>query len=258
MNRALLTLSAALALTACASNPANQASAVDSSAIRAAVQNSERLAEDRARDAGRKPEQVLNFFGIAPGMTVLDLYSGGGYYSELLSHVVGTGGSVHAHNNQAYLNYVAKTLEARYTPGRLANVQQMRAENNQLDLSANTYDAVLMILTYHDVYYVDEANGWPKLDGPKLLAEIYQGMKRGAVLGVVEHVASAQTPLTEAAQVLHRLDPERLRRDLEAAGFVLDASSDMLRNPQDNLSVGVFDQSIAGNTDRVVYRYLKP
>ncbi len=258
MNRVLPTLLIAFAVTACTTNLGNQAPTADSARISAAVQNSQRPAEDQARDAGRKPEQVLNFFGIAPGMTVLDLYSGGGYYSELLSHVVGASGSVHAHNNQAYLNYVAKTLQTRFTPGRLQNVQRILAENNQLDLSPNTYDAVLMALVYHDVYYVNVENGWPKLDGPKMLAQIYQSMKRGGVLGVVEHVAAAALPVEEAAQTLHRMDPARLRRDLEAAGFVLDGSSDILRNPQDDLSLGVFDPAVAGNTDRVVHRYIKP
>ena len=79
--------------------------------------------------------------------------------------------------------------ETRYADGRLDQVKRFTAENNELDLPAATFDAVTMILCYHDIYHVDEKNGWTKIDGPALLGEIYQAMKPGAVLGVVAAVA---------------------------------------------------------------------
>ncbi|MCH7833810.1 MAG: methyltransferase type 11, partial [Proteobacteria bacterium] len=94
----------ALMLVAC--NPESPQAIIDGAIYADAVANPARSDSDRARDAGRKPAQVLDFMRIAPGMTVLDMFSGGGYYSELLSYVVGENGSVVAHSNEAYLSFV--------------------------------------------------------------------------------------------------------------------------------------------------------
>jgi len=226
-------------------------------AVTAALANPARPAADQDRDRLRQSAAVLTFFGIRPGMTVLDLYSGGGYYTEILSYLVGPAGRVVAHNNTPYLLYAKPELEARFTPGRLPNVERLTAENNQLVLPANRFDAVLMTDAYHDIYFVDEASGWARIDGPELLARIYQGMKPGAVLGVVDHVAPPGSP-PEVGGTLHRIDPARLRRDIEAAGFVLEAESDVLRNPADDGTRPVFDPAVKGRTDQVVLRFRKP
>ena len=97
---------------------------------------------------------------IEPGMTVLDLYSGGGYYAELLAYLVGPGGRVVAHNNTPYVTFAKAELADRYREGRLPNVEQLIAENNELELPEQRFDAVVMIKAYHDVYYVDPDNGW--------------------------------------------------------------------------------------------------
>lgn len=226
-------------------------------AISAAIENAGRPATDRARDAQRQSAAVLNFFGITPGMTVLDLYSGGGYYTELLSLVVGPNGHVVAHNNTPYLEFARNDLTERFKPGRLTNVERLLAENNQLDLPESTFDAVLMTDVYHDVYHVDEEGGWPRIDAPKLLAEIYSSMKPRAVLGVVDHVAAPGSP-PETGETLHRIDPALLKRDLVAAGFVLDGESEVLRNPADDHTKSAFDASIRGRTDQVVLRFRRP
>jgi predicted methyltransferase len=222
-----------------------------------ALSSPQRRVADRVLDAKRKGGEVLRFFGIGPGMTVLDLYAGGGYYTELLSLVVGPAGRVVSHNNAAYEKFAAGEIAERYTPGRLLNVEQLRAENNQLELPAGRFDAVLMSLTYHDIYFVDEAAGWSRIDGTKLLAEIHRSMKPGAVLGVIDHVAEMGAP-AEVGGTLHRIDPQRLRREITAAGFVLEAESPLLRNPADDHSKPVFDPAVRGQTDRIVLRFRKP
>jgi predicted methyltransferase len=225
--------------------------------VAAALADPQRLPADRALDERRKPGEVLRFFDIRPGMTVLDLYSGGGYYTEILAYLVGPAGRVVAHNNAAYLEFAKKEIAERYTPGRLPNVERLMAENNQLQLRGRRFDAVLMTLVWHDVYFADEAAGWPRIDGPKLLAEIWQSMKPGAVLGVVDHVAAPGAP-AEVGGTLHRIDPERLRRDITAAGFVLEAESQVLRNLADDYAKPVFDADVRGKTDQVVLRFRKP
>ncbi|MFQ6006312.1 MAG: class I SAM-dependent methyltransferase [Woeseia sp.] len=249
-----------LAVTAChqqASEPAGETQAAGRSIYQNALVHPNRRAADHARDAGRKPAEVLEFFGIESGMTVLDLFSGGGYYSELLAYVVGPDGKVVAHSNKAYLNFVGDEFNERYADGRLSNVEVLMAENNELELPADAFDAVTMILTYHDLFYVSPENGWPKIDGPRLLAQLFKGMKPGAVLGVVDHYAEAGSP-RETGNTVHRIDPGIVISELEIAGFVLDGKSDILRNMDDDYNKIVFDPELRGKTDRFVLRFRKP
>jgi predicted methyltransferase len=225
--------------------------------IQAALDNPARTEADRLVDQRRKPGQVLSFLGIKPGMTVLDMFSGSGYYTELLSYVVGDTGKVYAHNNTPYLNWLKEPIKARYQPGKMANVVRFTAENNELNLPADTFDAALMILSYHDVYHVDPENGWNKIDGPLMLAQLFQAMKPGAVLGVVDHVAAAGSP-PETGETLHRIDPQLARREIEAAGFVYEASSEVLANPDDDHSLHTFSDEMRGKTDRFVFRFRRP
>ena len=164
--------------------------------VERAIDNPRRSPADRKRDSPRKADQVLAFFGIQPGMTVLDLYSGGGYYTELLSYMVGSSGRVVAHNNTPYERFASAEIEERYADGRLPNVERILSENNELVLPPNTFNAVLMTLAYHDVYFINEDMGWPEINGSALLAEIFRSMRSGAVLGIVDHVADRGAPAT--------------------------------------------------------------
>ena len=110
---------------------------------------------------GQPPDETAVRHGIQPGMTVLDMYSGGGYYTEMLSHIVGPEGSVIAHSNQAYAGFVGEEATNRYANNRLGNVEILMAENNELALPNASFDAIMMVLAYHDIYYVDPDNGWP-------------------------------------------------------------------------------------------------
>ena len=240
-----------------ATDSATAAGAAMVSIYEQAVASPGRTDADRERDAGRKPDQVLEFFGIAPGMTVLDMYSGGGYYTEVLSHIVGPDGKVVAHTNTAYASFVGDEAVNRYAGDRLANVEILLAENNELELPAAEFDAVMLILAYHDIYYVDVANGWPKIDGAKFLAELNKGLKPGGMLAVVDHYAEAGSP-RETGGSLHRIDPQIVISELEAEGFVLEAKSHVLRNMGDDYSKGMFDPEVRGRTDRFVLKFRKP
>jgi predicted methyltransferase len=170
---------------------------------------------------------------------------------------VGEQGKVYAHNNTPYLNWLAEAIKARYQPGIMANVERFTAENNQLDLPANTFDAVLMILGYHDVYHVDTENGWERIDGPAMLAQLFQSMKPGAVLGVIDHAAAAGAP-PETGETLHRIDPQLALQEITAAGFVFEESSEILANAEDDHSLHSFSEQMRGNTDRFVFRFRRP
>jgi len=267
LNRQILTL-ALLTLVGCgdATTPAptqtadDPAGAVDGpmvSIYEQAVASPGRTDDDRERDAGRKPAQVLEFLEIAPGMTVLDMFSGGGYYTELLSQIAGQDGKIVAHTNTAYAGFVGDEATNRYANDRLANVEILLAENNELELPAARFDAVMLILSYHDIYYVDAANGWPKIDSAKFLAELEQGLKPGGILAIVDHYAAAGSP-RETGGSLHRIDPQIVISELEAAGFVLEARSEVLRNREDDYSLSVFDAKVRGKSDRFVLKFRKP
>ncbi len=253
----------ALMLTACGPESPHtvvdehESHSADGAIYADAVTNPARNDADRERDAGRKPAQVLDFMRIEPGMTILDLFSGGGYYSEILSYVVGENGSVVSHSNEAYLTFVGDEFNARHADGRLPNVEVLMAENNELELSADQFDAILLILAYHDIFYVAPQQGWPKIDGEKLLAELFKGLKPGGIVGIVDHFAEAGAP-RETGGTVHRIDPGIVIADMQVAGFTLDAKSDLLRNMNDDYSKIVFDPELRGKTDRFVLRFLKP
>jgi predicted methyltransferase len=223
---------------------------------REAVANPERPAADRERDASRRPAEVLEFAGIRPGMVVLDLFSGGGYYTEIIASIVGANGHVDAHSNAAYLNFVGDEFKDRHANERLKNVTVLMAENNELDLEAGRYDAVFLSLTYHD-FFLPTAEGWTQIDIDGLLAKLHEGLKPGGVITIIDHYA-ARGSSTESATELHRIDPAIVIAGMEAAGFELDEQSDLLRNPDDDLSKSVFDPALRGQTDRFILRFRTP
>jgi predicted methyltransferase len=225
--------------------------------LQAAVANSGRSDADRERDKTGKPALVLGFFGTKPGMRVLDLLSGGGYYSEILSHAVGPKGEVVAHVNDIYEQYNREEISRRYGGDRLPNVERLVSNPPELKLPVEAFDVVLMVMTTHDIYYVSEANPvHPKIDRGRFFAQIHRSLRPAGVLAIVDHAASSGTG-SEAAQDLHRIDEEFARRDIEAAGFVFDGESGVLRNPADDRTMVVFDDRIRRRTDRFVYRFIK-
>ena len=223
-----------------------------------AVANPARSEADRLRDGARKPAETLEFFDVAESMQVLDMFSGGGYYTEVLAYLVGPKGKVYAQNNQAYLDFAKDELKTRFADGRLANVERLNIAVADLDLPADTIDVALLILSYHDLYYRPEDDSWPEIDGPAMLFDIYGSLKPGGVLGVIDHNANPGADKFETATGLHRIDMMVVRCEIESAGFAFAGSADLLRNPRDDLSAPMFAEGIRGKTDRFVLRFHKP
>ncbi len=228
-----------------------------SEAVSSAVANPQRPAGDIAKDTNRKPDQVLSFFDIKPGMTVLDLFSGSGYYTEMLNTLVGGEGKVIAHTNEAYIPFSGEAYQQRYVDGRLAQTTTIISEADDLQLDANSLDAAILVLVWHDFLYADVENGWNAIDEDLLLEKLCTALKPGAVLGVIDHVANGDTDSVQVARDLHRVDPQKVKDSFTNACFTFDAEAGFLRNSEDDHTLSVFDKSIRGSTDRFVFRFLR-
>jgi len=226
-------------------------------AVENAVSNPQRPAVDVARDANRKPAQVLSFFNIKPGMTVLDLFSGNGYYTEMLSSIVGENGRVIAHTNEAYIPFSGELYKTRYLDDRLPNTDTIVAEADDIELEDNSLDAALMVLTWHDFMYEDPDNGWQAIDEGLLLDKLCRAIKPGGVLGLIDHVADSGGDTADVARTLHRIDPQAVRDSFANSCFTLDAEAGFLRNPEDDHTLTIFDPSVRGKTDRFVFRFVR-
>lgn len=224
-------------------------------AIAEALASPDRIELDRRNDPLRRPDLVLGFFELKPGMTVLDLFSGGGYYTEIVSRIVGDDGKVVAHNNEAYLAYAKDSLDGRFAEDRLSNVERVTAEADELELPPNTFDAALAMLTWHDFYYLDEENGWPPIDESSMVNKLCEALKPGAVLGITDHIAVSGSEAEETSQTLHRIDPQHIRGDLDGSCFEFEGELKVLRNEQDDHEQPMYAQGVRGRTDRIVYKF---
>jgi predicted methyltransferase len=184
--KTLLKSLAACALAACAL-PALAAEATADPAIQKSLASAERTEADRDRDLREKPAEILAFAGIKPGMTVADLFSGGGYYTELLAGVVGPNGKVYAINNVPYAGYSKKDREARFTEGRLGNVEHRVVEASYFNLPPKSVDVAVIVMSYHDVFWIDEKEGWPEIDTEGFLDSVKRTLKPGGKLLIVDH-----------------------------------------------------------------------
>jgi predicted methyltransferase len=271
MRRLLWLASISLALAACGKSqepakapeaaPAEPAAAAapaagaDAAAIEAALANTDRFQGDGEQDEWRRPAEVLKFMELRPGQTALDYFAAAGYYTELMSRVVGAEGKVIAYNNPEYRKFSEDAPVKRYGNNRLPNVTEVTTPVEAVALDPASIDAVLFMQSYHDLYWRPK-KGWPETDPAKALAQLVPALKPGAAVVVVDHVANAGDP-TQSVTALHRIDPTILKRDFEAAGLTFEAESPVFANPADDHSKEVFDKAIRHKTDQVMYRFRK-
>ena len=216
-----------------------------------------RDAKDLERDARDRPAETLGLLGVARGMRVLDVFSGGGYYAELAARVVGESGRAVAHNNRAYLSFAGKALETRLAARPLPQLERADREIEALGF-AGEFDVAILVMAYHDAYWTPkpEEGEWTVTREP-LMHALWTALRQGGRLLVVDHAAVAGTG-SAAAQELHRIDEAFARADFERAGFRLVASSDALRNSSDPRTTNVFDPAARGTTDRFAFVFEKP
>jgi predicted methyltransferase len=224
-----------------------------------AVAHDGRPAGDLKRDELDHPAEVLRLSGIRPGMVVGDFLAADGYYSELLSYIVGPKGHVYLLNNEAYDKWSENQWEGRLDGGRLPNVNHQTVVVENLGLPSRSLDAIILIKVYHDLYWQPHQGPWPTINPDAVLTEIARVVKPGGLLLLVDHSAKPGTGNADAG-TLHRIDEQYARRDFEKHGFGFVSTSDVLRQKDDPRDLISYKGEMVGKTDRfvIVFRRLPP
>jgi predicted methyltransferase len=252
--RLLVVAATVLALTQTAV-PVHAAVAIPK-AVASAVADPARPAADKDRDAGRKPAETVAFAGIKPGQKVAELFPGGGYYTRILSAVVGASGHVYALAPQRRANAPAGAPD----PG--AAVTAIAADAHYSNVSVGTFsieevkvadpvDVVWTSNNYHDFHNI------PNADLVAFDKQVLGALKSGGLFIVVDHAAEPGSGFRDT-QTLHRVDPEAVKKEVESAGFTFVGASDVLHNPADPHTARVFDASVRGQTDQFILKFRKP
>ena len=253
VRRSLYLLTTLMTLCIATSSAAQQ---FDVQALGAALRAPGRDVGDRIRDPQRKPVETLEFLQLQTGMVALDLYAAGGYYTYILAKAVGPEGLVYAQNSPSGLNLEedrgertrSAALEARIEAGQLDNVRRLERPIADLGLAADSVDFVLISQILHDYF-----NSHPQR-AINMLRNIYAVLKPGGVVGVIDH----EGLVGQDNRRLHRLPKEAATQLLEEAGFVFEAQSTLLANPQDRHIRSIFDPMLNRATDQYLLRARKP
>lgn len=245
--RALLPALIAWSMTAAAAPP---------DYLAAAIADPNRPAADVARDADRKPAETLEFAGIRPGEQIAELLPGGGYFTRIMSKAVGSGGHIYAlvprQNPDAPPNTpdFAARVKALAADPSYANVSVVVEPFAQLKTPVPV-DLVWTSQNYHDLHNL------PGLDLTVFNQMVFESLKPGGIYFILDH-ATAPGAGASQTSTLHRIDPEIVKREVLAAGFVFVGESNLLRRPSDPHTAKVFDPSIRGRTDQFILKFKKP
>ncbi|MCE4371223.1 class I SAM-dependent methyltransferase [Xanthomonas hortorum] len=205
-----------------------------------------------------RQSELIRFARVDAGTTVIDVYPGDGDWTRLFSDIVGPEGRVYSFVPAEVAHFqndpVGRMQALAQEPGR-ENVQAISAELVAIPEATQAADVVWLHLFYHDLHTaLIQARG---ATASHFNRAVYDRLKPGGSYIIVDHAAAVGAGTGDAAS-LHRIEPSSVREEVEAAGFVLDAESSLLADKDDAHSVKVFDPSIKGETDRFVYRFVKP
>jgi predicted methyltransferase len=246
---AALLLTGAVAAQAGAAPVAVVASSPDYAAVLASPIRTD---EDRARDAARHTAETLAFTGVQPGWKVADMIIGGGYFTRTFSAAVGSEGHVTAWQPEEFIGFQASYGEALTAADALPNVDAIRSPIGAPAFPSGL-DLIFTAQNYHDLHLRPFAAD----TAAKVNAAAFAALKSGGLYVIIDHDALAGSDLT-VPHALHRIDRATVIAEVQAAGFVLDGTSDILANPADPRTANVFDPSIRGHTSQFMLRFKKP
>jgi predicted methyltransferase len=244
----LSAVAAAAVLAGCAAMPP-QAWEVTPE-IRAVVASPDRTEADRKTDERRKPEMMLAFAGVKPGMRVLEVGAGAGYSAELLARSVGSQGVVYAQNTpDAIARFIKTRFDERAAKPVMGNVVKLiRDFDDPVPGDIRGLDLATMLYEYHDT----PAAG---VDRAKMNRSIFDALKPGGYFVVADHSAKAGAGAS-VGNTLHRIDETLVRQEVEAAGFKFVAAADFLRNPDDTRDLTSSRATL--RVDAFVLKFTKP
>ena len=226
--------------------------------IAGAVENVGARSESNvAMDEHRHPARMLEFIGLEPGMDVLDIAGANLYWAQIMAPVVGETGSIVIWSPNEFYSDEAKAGLAAFSAAN-PRVVGINSEFETPRLGSNRYDLLLINLDYHDAYWESERFGIERMEPRDWAKRLYDALRPGGVMGLADHSAKAGAEPRASVEAAHRIDPAVVRADMEAVGFVFEAESDLLANPDDDLETNVFDPAIRGKTDRFLMRFRKP
>jgi predicted methyltransferase len=248
-----LALAALLGAAAC-QTVAMPAPTASSAHIVAAIADPARPAADTARDADRKPAEMIAFGELTPGDKIGELIPGGGYMTRILSKAVGPAGKVYVFASAPVQRegqpppsgpVAAITADA----ANYRNVQVVITDFTKIP-APEPLDLVWTSQNYHDMH-----NPGRNLDINAANKAVYGALKPGGLYVVLDH-QSARGVDFDAQK--HRIDMAKVKAEVLAAGFMFVDESQVLDNPADDGSKGVFDASIRGKTDQFILKFKKP
>jgi len=240
---------AMVALMATAAVAKDHPAAETKAAVTAALADPAR-ADQAVDDARRKAAETLIFAGVGPGDTVIDYIPGRGYWTRILTGVVGPKGHVYPMWPAASGTRATATIDALKAKN-LANVTPVVSATD-LPASDKPVDLLMTVENYHDV-----ANGGGEAALAALNKAVFGVLKPGGTYIVIDHASAPGTGIT-TTKTLHRIEGAAVKAQVIAAGFTFVGESDALRNPADDHSLGVFDEKIRGHTDQFIYKFRKP
>jgi predicted methyltransferase len=224
-------------------------------AIAAFLASPDRLPEDKETYPARHYPEMIQFWGVRPGMQILDVFGAHAITTEVLSGVVGPRGRVFLQNPPWYYQrFTRKLVDAHLKGSRLPNVVEVESPFTRIPLPANSVDGVTLYLIFHDMFWMEPENV------PAILGELSRIVKPGGFIGIADHAAPDGANVSMSCRgCKHRLEEKVVRRMFLQAGFVLEAESDALRNPLDDRTTTAFESPVFhGNTDRFLLRFRKP
>ena len=257
---ALFLIPLALTLGACHRDaPQNQSEATAkaddqadlSGVIAQAVANPARPADYRAADAYRKPAETLAFSGIRPGMIVGEFYPAGGYFTRMLSGVVGPEGHIYAIENAGW-NDSYKDDQAMLAEGNWNNVSLDRQPFGTVKFP-KPLDIAWVTQNYHDMKVPE----YGPVDTAKFDREVFAALKPGGIFFVLDHEGWAGMTNEDIAKV-HRVEKAQVIREVTAAGFQLAGEGTFLAQPNDDHHLPIFDKKVRGHTDQYALKFVKP
>jgi predicted methyltransferase len=217
-----------------------------------AVADSSRPKADVEADSLRKPAETLAFAGVKPGMWVIELFPGGGYYTRMLADVVGAKGRVFAVENAGWKGAVKADQEMLAQLNR-PNVTVDVEPFGQLKLERGAADLFWITQNYHDLKIAK----YGVVDTGAFNREVFAALKPGGVYLIVDHEANPGVTEAQIAD-LHRIEKATVIREVTAAGFKLVDEGRFLRHSTDDHTKAIFDKAVQGQTDQYALKFIKP